>query len=439
MDQKLKITSDYIVTVFMIILLNYILISDVLILYKEYKLLEFSCILKNFFVVGVILYVINKILHKIKFDIYDFIIFILIVLGIISTIYAVNIDVALNGFVGRYEGLFQILLYYILFLNCKNISTVKCKKILVYLIIVIGVIQAIYGILQFIDIETIGGLDIIRKRFYSTGFETNPNFFGTMMIISLCLSLTVYFLVNKKFVNILMLIGSIILFFGLLCSGAMSSCISFIIYFVFLIAVLFILKVNIKNILFKSILIISCFGLVYLIFNKFDNGYYFQQIGKNSYEISETLLGNAKDEYGTGRIHIWKETLKIVPENLLNGVGIDNFYYAFNDSPVIDIKSGYYVDKAHNEYLQRLVTEGIFSLLVYLLFVFLIFFKSIFRIFKEKKKVDYIRVSLLLCFISYCIQAFFNISVISVTPFIYVVIGLLCSYICEEKYEKIKC
>ena len=41
------------------------------------------------------------------------------------------------------------------------------------------------------------------------------------------------------------------------------------------------------------------------------------------------LKGDVKDNFGTGRIYIWKNTLKVVPENMENGVGIDNFYYAF--------------------------------------------------------------------------------------------------------------
>ena len=199
MKQKNKLISNYLLTIYVMALSIYILISDILILYKKYKLSELAIGLKYFCIAGIIIYIVNKILNKIKFDIYDIIIIILIALGIISTIYAVDPQTALNGFVGRYEGLFQIILYYVLFLNCKNISNDKYKKILVHLIITLGIIQAIYGILQFGDIDRIGSFNIIRKRFYSTGLEVNPNFFGTMMIISLSLSLTIYFINNNKY------------------------------------------------------------------------------------------------------------------------------------------------------------------------------------------------------------------------------------------------
>ena len=121
MKQKKKLISNYLLTIYVMALSSYILISDILILYKKYKLSELAIGLKYFCIAGIIIYIVNKILNKIKFDIYDIIIIILIALGIISTIYAVDPQTALNGFVGRYEGLFQIILYYVLFLKCYGL------------------------------------------------------------------------------------------------------------------------------------------------------------------------------------------------------------------------------------------------------------------------------------------------------------------------------
>ena len=62
---------------------------------------------------------------------------------------------------------------------------------------------------------------------------------------------------------------------------------------------------------------------------------------------------------------IWKNTIKEVPNNLLHGVGVDNFLYAFNNGSLEGKEMVY--DKAHNEYLQILITEGIFSFISYLM------------------------------------------------------------------------
>ena len=64
---------------------------------------------------------------------------------------------------------------------------------------------------------------------------------------------------------------------------------------------------------------------------------------------------NEKAIIGTKRIYIWKNTLRIVPKNIIHGVGIDNFAKAFNGGPLIRKYSIY--DKAHNEYLQILILK----------------------------------------------------------------------------------
>jgi len=112
-----KIVSDCLSTCFVVILLIYIFVSNVRITYGMYMMSELSINLIYFGVVGIILYIINKILNKIKFDIYDVFILGLIFFGIISTIYAIDVDVSLYGFEGRFEGLFQLILYLILFLK----------------------------------------------------------------------------------------------------------------------------------------------------------------------------------------------------------------------------------------------------------------------------------------------------------------------------------
>ena len=122
---------------------------------------------------------------------------------------------------------------------------------------------------------------------------------------------------------------------------------------------------------------------------------------------------------------VWKNTLKVVPKHLLHGVGVDNFYDAF-DTPLFRfIKGGdaiEYYDKAHNEYLQKLVTEGIFSLITYLSMLFIIFINSIKKVFKDNESIV---IALFLAFIGYLVQAFFNISVIEVAPLFWIICGLL--------------
>lgn len=430
---------DVLVVIYMLCLLVYMNVGNLFRLYQMYTTKEISECLIYFGIIGVIIYVLYKIINKIKFDIYDGLIFLLIVFGIISVVCAVDSDVALYGFDGRYEGLLQICTYYILFLNCKNLDNKLCKKILVWLIIVLGCIQAIYGIFQFFDIKMIFHHGIVRRRFYSTGFEVNPNFFGTVMILCFSLSLSKYVFNKKIIVSLFALVTFLVLFTGLLCSGAMSAVVALVIVVLFMIALILVSKLNIWWTLGRTILILILCFFAYREFNIYDKGYYWSQTKKSAYEIGETIKGDTEPIYGSGRIHIWTETLKVVPDNLWNGVGIDNFMYAFGEHKLlIDVNSKLAVDKAHNEYLQKLVTEGMFSFVIYMVLIFMLFIKSLIKIFKCRGKNDTLFLSLFLAFIAYCVQAFFNISVITVSPLFYIVMGLLCSLIKKVENETVK-
>jgi putative inorganic carbon (HCO3(-)) transporter len=209
------------------------------------------------------------------------------------------------------------------------------------------------------------------------------------------------------------------LFLGVLCSGAMSSAVALILLFLGIVVFLLLLKKDWCLTLLKVLLLIVGFGISYKFFYGYDNGFYLKQIENTSLEMGETLKGNAEPLYGSGRIHIWKSTLDILPKNVLNGVGIDNFYYAFDGKPLTIYDGKICYDKVHNEYLQILVTQGIFALLTYLILYIIIVLNGI------KNSYDKNELYLILPVGGYLVQAFFNISVIEVAPLFYICLGFL--------------
>lgn len=77
-------------------------------------------------------------------------------------------------------------------------------------------------------------------------------------------------------------------------------------------------------------------------------------------------------------------------------------------------------DKAHNEYLHIAVTTGVPALMAYLYFVLNIVIKAIKNVGKN------IMIIPLLCsVIGYLVQAFFNISVVSVAYVYWIALGML--------------
>ena len=83
---------------------------------------------------------------------------------------------------------------------------------------------------------------------------------------------------------------------------------------------------------------------------------------------------------------------------------------------------GTYLDKAHNELIHILITMGLPVLLCYIaLYIFVL--RDLFRKIKKgtNKTVD---ITLLLLITGYFVQAMFNISVLDVAPYFWIMLGL---------------
>ncbi len=143
------------------------------------------------------------------------------------------------------------------------------------------------------------------------------------------------------------------------------------------------------------------------------------------YQAREMLNGNMQDEFGTYRGFVWKRTLRVLQEStpfgqLLIGSGPDTFVDRFGPfqkeaKALLNIM----YDKAHNEYLQILICQGILGLAAYLTFLGAVLAKAAKRAFE-----DPLLLACLLACVSYLIQAFFSISLPISTPAFWILLGL---------------
>lgn len=349
-------------------------------------------------------------MEKFRFKIIDLFILLIIIFSIISWIFAINQKAALVGSVGRWEGLL-VIIYYFTILFLSSFVKKEHKKIIVYTILISGIIQVLYSLCQVLSIFNVATVYHNNKP-WATGFVYNPMLFATYII--LCISLTIgLFLDAKKIVQKILLALTILLFMiGLLITNTLSCFIGLI--FVFIIALIY----SIKNKYFVKIIIIAAILILTSVtMHLMGSTTMFNDFVTMKNESQEIVSGNAQKYYGSGRIFIWAETIKIVPKYITHGAGIDNFLYAFGNKPLQ--KNRVIYDKAHNEYLQILITEGLFCLISYLLLYIFIVVKGFKNSFKNKQ------IFLLLPIIGYLVQAFFNISVIVVAPIFYICLGLL--------------
>ena len=364
-------------------------------------------------IINIIVSFIYRFNNKIKIRNIDIVLLFIIAYGIISTIFAYSREVALYGFIYRYEGLFSLIYYLTTFHLCSFV--VKKKEYIIYLLILFGAVYSGVGVLQKIGIA--GPLNMLKKgTFYAPGFTNNPNFLSSFLVV--CISYAIGLFVKEKDILIKIVLGISIylIFIGMLTTDTVSGMLG-------LFVVLILLLINcIKNKQFISygiiilLLFISFCMMSSAKLTKIDN-----KIINNLDDTNKIVsTGEIKDQYGTKRAFIWKRVIAEVPKHWSTGIGIDNVYYIYDGWPIIyKSRTGY--DKVHNEYLQILITEGVFALGAYLVFYIFVIRKGI----KNIKKND--KIYLLLPVVGYLVQAFFNISVIEVAPIFYISMGLLYS------------
>ena len=377
----------------------------------------------------IFIYIKDIIDKKRKPDIFDYLFYILVIIGFISIIFSINKNLAIFGKDFRHEGFLAILSYYLLFINWKINGTKEDIKKYIKLLIIIAIINSIYALLQiYTDFNFI--LRYYDNGKMASGLCGNPNFFGSLIVTVLSI-VSCYFLINKK-INFKSTFLLILLYIALLNCQSTGPILTYIITLIFLMVFLSEKKlITLK----KSSVLILILTLTYIsvfMLNSFVSSISVSHIKKETsiVGIKETIRSG-----GTGRIKIWKNSLDIVKKYPIIGVGFDNFHLVY-PNPKIEggisltitnnglqkVDKGYTLiyDNAHNIYLHTLVSTGILGLIPYLILCLFTFIKGL-------KSKNIYGILLLSGFVAYSIQGFANISVVQVAPIYYLIIGLILS------------
>lgn len=369
-------------------------------------------------------YINDIFIKKRKLDIYDYLFYILLITGFISVVFSVNKSIAILGKEFRHEGYLSMISYYLLFINWKENGSIEDIKKYIKLLVIIGILNCIYAILQiYTPFNFIIRYELDNQM--ASGLCVNPNFFGSF-IVTIISIVACNFLMNKK-ITIKEVLLLILLFVSLINAQSTGPILTFLLVIVFLIIVL----KNNNKLIKKNIVILFSILLITYTSVYFINKIVYKLDRCEMCELRKTL-----ETGGTGRLKIWENSLKIVKDYPIVGIGFDNFYLKYpnpkiensislivNDGKILsEERNGSILifDNAHNVYLHTLVSTGILGLIPYLLLCLFTFIKGL----KQKNKLGLL---LLSGFVAYSIQAFANISVIQVAPIYYIIIGLILS------------
>ena len=361
------------------------------------------------FILGFI-YIYDIIYNKKKISIENIFMILFLLFSLISVFFSVNKDVALYGYHGRYEGFFTLLFYGLLYLNTEKVKDNKTIKT-----IIISLMVTIFINLFFVILELTGVFKIIFTQYSSKNIialTSNTDFLGSLVCTLSIISLG-FFLSNKY--KILSFFSFIAGYLILLLTGTTGPFISFIITFIIMIIYLSIKKkINYKKMIISIIIIVSMYSLDFMNGKNISNDLvsHTKYIFNSSDKMNTNRLGN-------GRIGLWIKTWDLIKEKPLIGYGPDNLGLVYKRDP----NEKYNLDKAHNIYLHIWVSSGVFALISYLMFV-------LFTVIKGLKNKDTIICILTFGIIAYSIQGFFNINVLEVTPYFYVIMGLILNREC---------
>lgn len=142
-------------------------------------------------------------------------------------------------------------------------------------------------------------------------------------------------------------------------------------------------------------------------------------------EVHKLLHGEIGAEFGSNRIRIWQESLRLIPEHFWFGGGPDTLaerfsftFTRFNETLGVTIESS--IDNAHNDYLNILVNTGVLSLLFYIAAIASLYIRS-YRV-KGDQKIKIVLATALICFL---VQNFFSFSVCIVSPLFWAALAFL--------------
>lgn len=407
---------------------------------NNYNILKYIVLLISGFVLLILLLANYKTL---TLDRKDFLILIFMGLIIISTFLSSNIKISIFGEENRYEGMLMFATYTIIYLCSKRYFKYEKISNFLNIIFIVAMLIGILGIVQKY-VNNIELYPIFGKEICAT--FGNSNFFGSLISIVLPISTAIFIFNGSKRGFVL----SLVMFFNMMSSGTRSAWVAFIVVGVLGLAYIikeknkkYILRVFILSVFFIIILIYLLNGFTFAI-NRFKNHNELSQEEnistipnepiKTTTEIKmETMKSELKEaketgdfyKIGSGRVEIWKMTLKLMSKQPILGCGPDNILNGLvknctEETLVFTERTQTRVDKAHNEYLQIGATIGIPALICYLIFIGCIIFPKIKLALNNK-----IYFILCLAIISYLIQAFFNISTIGVAPLFWMMLGLI--------------
>ncbi|CRK80179.1 O-antigen ligase family protein [Neobacillus massiliamazoniensis] len=338
-----------------------------------------------------------------------------------STLFSVKKSLVGDG--TEHQGILIMLSCFLLFCLASRLEPRHMER-LCQLIIFSSFLAAVYSILQFHHLAFLPQDAVMQFGRRTFSFFDNPDYFGSYLTLVIPITFTAFLLTLKSKRSVLYFIILCTQLLSLLESQTRSAWIGVAIGF-FIIAIWVVRK---RKQLVKTLaLMIVAFCLIFTVSSSFSHQNNASRALSITKDVQKIVKNQNAGSAGASRWYIWQVSMPLIANHFWLGTGPNTFEQVFpKDSS--QTKKYFGNDKVYdenNDYLQIALTMGVPALLIYLLILSLILFKG----FRKAEELDVQQqlasYGLLAAIIGYLVQAFFNISVISVAPYFWLLLGFV--------------
>ncbi len=351
----------------------------------------------------------------------------------ISTILSISPELSLKGDVLRYESIFTLFSYVALVILFSSLFVKEAQfHAIIKTLLVSTALVSIYATIQYAGFNpTEHFIASFRQTEHRVGSTIgNPNFLGKFLVLVLPLYIAYFINTNSKIKKAFFASGFLFSVLALIFTFTRSSWLGFatslaVLFFILPVKKLFVERFKKMFIAFAIIMFAAfCFGLFFAEDNRKENDAFFPKL---KYKIRSSF----DFEKGMGvatRLFVWKKTVGVIKDRPIFGYGPDAHVEAmrvFNLEYSRKFNNYVIIDRAHNNYLDITVGQGLFGLGAYLSII-VTFMVWLWKTMKQEQ--DRSRKIICCClfsaFFGYLINDLFIFSVVSVSPTFWSLLGL---------------
>lgn len=359
--------------------------------------------------------------------------------AVLSTIFSIAPRLSIFGDIWRLESVITLLAYVALVFIFSGFvaSARQAEQLLTGLLVSAGLI-ALYGIVQYLGYNVTEHFDPLFRHNRINSTIGNTNFLGKFLAFVLPLFLACYLTTNGIVRKILLGCGMIVCLCTLFLTFTRASWLGILCAGIIFVSTAGRRLLREKRKTIATLIIITllfCLSVVLYAAARKNNPQ-----GQRIFAIKERILSSLDLQKGQGtatRLFVWKRVPRLILQRPIVGYGPDTHVIpmsSFNQEYIRTFHDRVIIDRAHNNYLDIAVAQGLLGLGSYLAVVvtFLIWLRN--RIVAEQAAARrLLSCGIFAAFCGYFVNDLFIFSVVSVSPTFWSLMGLTFA-LHERKY-----